>query len=258
MRLKRKGAKLLALVLGLSLFAAACGGDDDDAGNNGSSNTTEGSGGVAGGDFIDGGTIVGDPLEHIDPALNSTLDAYQIINAIYDGLTDLDATDPANPKIVPHVAESYEANDDASVWTFTIRDGQKFAGGEEILPSTFQKSWERAADLAGDYSYLLGFIDGGTERLAGEADTISGIAVDDEAMTLTVTLDAPYSNFPAVAGFQLFMPVPQEAIDAGADWENAVMFGNGPYKEDVAPHRRGDPPRQERRLDGRLQPGHLG
>jgi oligopeptide transport system substrate-binding protein len=236
-RLKRKGLKLLAVALGLSLVAAACGDDDDDpaASDDGGTETTEEpSGGAAGGDFIDLGTVVGDPLEHLDPALNSTLDGYQIVNAVYDGLTDIDASDPANPEIVPHVAESFEANDDASVWTFTIREGQTFAGGEEILPSTFVNSWERAATLAGDYSYLLGFIDGGAERLDGSAETISGIAADDEAMTLTVTLDAPYSNFPAVAGFQLFMPVPQEAIDAGADWENQPMFGNGPYKMEAA------------------------
>ncbi len=30
-------------------------------------------------------------------------------------------------------------------------------------------------------------------------------------MTLTVTLSAPYSNFDAVAGFQLFFPVPEAA-----------------------------------------------
>ena len=36
---------------------------------------------AAGGDFVDLGTFVGDPPEHIDPALNSTLDAYQVINA---------------------------------------------------------------------------------------------------------------------------------------------------------------------------------
>ncbi len=225
MRLKRRGAKLLALALGLSLVAAACGSDSKSG-----SGTTTTVAGVAGGDFVDLGTIVGSPLEHIDPALNSTLDGYQVINPMFDGLTDIDATDPANPKIVPDVAKKVTPNDDASVWTFEIGEGQTFASGEEILPSTFQRSWERAADLAGDYSYLIGFIDGGTERLDGTAKTISGVAADDDAMTLTVTLDAPYSNFDAVAGFQLFMPTPKEAVDAGKDWENQVMFGNGPYK----------------------------
>lgn len=228
MRLKRKGLKLLAVFLGLSLIAAGCGDDDEGGGGE-----TDGDGEPAadtqpGGDFIDLGTVVGDPLEHIDPALNSTLDGFQIVNAVYDGLTEIDASDPANPEIVPHVAESFEANDDASEWTFTIREGQHFDSGEEITAQTFVDSWERAADLAGDYSYLLGFIDGGAERLDGSADTISGLKA--EGNTLTVTLDAPYSNFPAVAGFQLFMPVPKEAIEAGAEWENQAMFGNGAYK----------------------------
>ncbi len=54
------------------------------------------------------------------------------------------------------------------------------------------------------------------------------------ARTLTVTLDAPYSNFDAVAGFQLFMPVPEAAIAAGAEWENEAMIGNGPYQMESA------------------------
>ncbi len=66
----------------------------------------------------------------------------------------------------------------------------------------------------------------------GTADTLSGVAADDEAMTLTVTLDAPYANFDAVSGFQLFFPMPTEATEAAdpAAWENGVMVGNGPYK----------------------------
>jgi len=233
-RLKRRGIKLLALFLGLSLVAAACGSDDEGSGSN--NEGTEAQDGSAGGDFIDLGTIVGDPLEHIDPALNSLLDGFQITNAMFDGLTDLDATDPDNPEVVPHVAESFEANDDATEWVFTIREGQQFAGGEEILPSTFKASWERAATLAGDYSYLIAaFLEGGEAALEPEGDhTISGVTADDEAMTLTVKLTAPYSGFAAVAGFQLFFPVPQEAIEAGADWENQVMFGNGPYKLEAA------------------------
>ncbi len=233
MRRQRRGLKLLALILGLSLVAAACGGDDDDGGGGQEAAPSEEP--QQGGEFIDLGTFVGDPPEHIDPALNTTLDAYQVVNAVYDGLTDIDASDPDNPQIVPQVAESFEPNDDATEWTFTIREGLTFADGEEILPSTFQRSWERASnpDFAGDYSYLFNFIEGGAEKLDGSADTISGVEADDENMTLTVTLAAPYSNFDAVAGFQLFMPVPEAAGTdpaSAAEWENGEMFGNGPFK----------------------------
>ncbi|MBA3399495.1 MAG: ABC transporter substrate-binding protein [Acidimicrobiia bacterium] len=181
------------------------------------------------GEIIDLGTFVGDPPEHLDPALNSTLDAYQVINAMYDGLTDIDTSDPANPQVVPHVAESFEPNEDATEWTFTIREGQQFSDGEAILPSTFACAWERASDpeFAGDYSYLMNFIEGGAEKLDGSADSLSGVAWDDEAMTLTVTMSAPYANFAAVAGFQLFFPMPKAAEKEG--YENGLMVGNGPY-----------------------------
>ena len=188
----------------------------------------------AGGDFIDLGTFVGDPPEHIDPALNATLDAYQVINALYDGLTEIDSSDPANPQTVPLVAESVEPNEDATVWTFKIRDGQTFSNGEPILPSSFQLAWERASDpdFAGLYSYLFNFIEGGAEKLDGTADTLSGVEADDDTMTLTVTLSEPYANFDTVAGFQLFMPMPTAVEDLSdqSDWENGLMIGNGPYK----------------------------
>ncbi len=256
MNTARRGRKILAVTAASAILLAACGSDEDggdggdDVATEDSSVTTdeatdettgdteatedtageeETAGGGTGGEFIDLGTFVGDPPEHLDPALNSTLDAYQVINALYDGLTDLDFSDPENPQIVPHLAETVEPNEDGSVWTFTIKEGAQFSDGSEINATTFQKSWERAADLAGDYSYLLTFIDGGAERLAGEADTLAGVVADDATRTLTVTLDAPYSNFDAVAGFQLFFPVPDAAIEAGSEWENGIMIGNGPY-----------------------------
>ncbi len=198
---------------------------------------TEGEGEAAGepeegaGELIDLGTFVGGPPEHIDPALNSTLDAYQVINAMYDGLTDIDASDPANLETKPHVAESYEVNEDATEWVFTIREGSQFSDGELIVPTTFQCAWERGTDpdFAGDYSYLYNFIEGAAEKLAGEAETISGVTADDEAMTLTVKMSAPYANFDAVAGFQTFFPMPKSSAENPGDYENGVMVGNGPY-----------------------------
>ena len=235
---KTLAGRLLALLVALVLVAAAC-GSDSDSGDESSNDTTAGESTddtaapetQAGGDFTDLGTFVGDPPEHIDPALNVTLDAYQVINALYDGLTDIDTSDPANPTIVPDVAESYEVNDDATVWTFTIREGQQFSNGEEILPSTFVDSWNRAASLAGDYSYLMGFIEGGIEVVEGDAEEISGVVADDEAMTLEVTMSEPYANFDAVAGFQLFFPMPSEAMGPdAAEYENGIMIGNGPFE----------------------------
>lgn len=237
MTLKRSAGRLVAVLVALMLLAAACGGDDSDSssGTDSAGDTSGGSEAATqpGGELIDLGTFVGDPPENLDPALNTTLNAYQVVNALYDGLTDVDASDPDNPVVVPHVAESYEANEDATVWTFTIKDDQFFSNGEQVVPSSFVRAWERASDpdFAGIYSYLFSFIEGGQEKLDGDADTLTGVEADDEAMTLTVTLAAPYSNFDAVAGFQLFFPMPSavDDLDDQGDWENGIMIGNGPY-----------------------------
>jgi ABC-type oligopeptide transport system substrate-binding subunit len=239
----RRLLALLALLLGFSMIAAACGDDDGGDSAAGSATddgtTTDGTDDgtdsaaptQAGGELIDGGTFVGDPPEHIDPALNVTLDAYQVVNALFDGLTEFDFSDPENPQVVPLVAEEYESNEEATEWTFTIREGAQFSDGEPITAQTFLDSWERASDpkFAGDYSYLFSFIKGGAEKLEGKADTLEGVTVDEAANTLTVELSAPYSNFPAVAGFQLFFPVHPDAIADPEAYENGLMIGNGPY-----------------------------
>lgn len=228
--------RVLALFLGLSMFAAACGDDDDgssdDASGDAGDQSDDGGDSEGGGEFVDFGTFVGDPPENIDPAINNTLAAYQVINALYDGLTDIDASNPDSPEVVPHLAESVEPNEDGSMWTFTVKEDQVFSNGEEILPSTFKRSWERASALGGYYSYLLEFIEGGAEALEAGGGELTGVVADDEAMTLEVTLSEPYSNFDAVAGFQLFFPMPEEAgglESPDAEYENGIMIGNGPY-----------------------------
>jgi oligopeptide transport system substrate-binding protein len=220
------------------MLAAACGKSS----KSGTATTTTakggGAGGKQGGELTDLGTFSASAPLHIDPALNSELDAYQVVNALYDGLTEIDYTDSANPKVVPLVAESVKPNADASEWVFKIKKGQKFSDGTAVLPSSFEKAWLRASDpaLAGDYSYLFSFIKGGKERLAGTATTLAGVKADDATLTLTVTLAEPYSNFDAVSGFQIFFPMP-DAVTKLTDqkqWENQVMIGNGPFKMEAA------------------------
>ena len=122
--------RLFALLTVMVVAFAACGGDDDDSSSGGSDSTNSTTEGKSGGEFVDLGTFVGDPPEHIDPALNVTLDAYQVVNALYDGLTEIDSSDPKNPEVKPLVAESFEPNADATEWTFKINDDQKFSDGD--------------------------------------------------------------------------------------------------------------------------------
>jgi len=224
--------KLLALILGLSLVAAACGGDDDDEGAEGDE-TAEENEGVQGGEFIDLGTFSQGPPEHLDPGINTTSDGHQVNGSLYDGLAETDFSDPDNPETVGVVAESWDVNDDATEFVFHLREGLTFSDGEEVLPSSFVRAWERASepDFAGDYSYLFTFIEGGAEKLDGTAETISGVEADDDEMTLTVTLAAPYANFAAVAGFQTFMPMPDDVdeLTDQSEWERGIMVGNGPF-----------------------------
>jgi oligopeptide transport system substrate-binding protein len=237
MRRQRRGVKLLALILGLSLVAAACGGDDDDEGADEGGATEDQAEGVQGGDLVDLSTFGQGPGEHIDPALSTTVSESQVGESLYDGLTKVDYSDMENPVVRGLVAESWEPNEDATEWTFTVRDELFFSDGTQVLPSSFKRAFERASEpeFAGDYSYLFSFFEGGQEKLDGAADEISGVVADDDEMTLTTTLSAPYANFDAVIGFKLFAPMPEavEELTDQNEWENGVMIGNGPFMMDA-------------------------
>ena len=237
MRRQRRGLKLLALILGLSLVAAACGGDDDDEGADEGGATEGQAEGVQGGELVDLSAFGSGAEEHIDPALSTTVNASQVGESLYDGLTQVDYSDIDNPVVRGQVAESWESNEDASEWTFTIRDDLFFSDETQVLPSSFKRAFERASepDFAGDYSYLFAFFEGGQEKLDGAADEISGVVADDDNMTLTLTLSAPYANFDAVIGFKLFAPMPEavEELTDQNEWENGLMIGNGPFMLDA-------------------------
>jgi ABC-type transport system substrate-binding protein len=189
--------------------------------------------GNPGGELVDLALFARGAPAHIDPALTTTLAGAQVANALYDTLTEVDAADPDSPRILPQVAESYDVQDGGSTWTFRIRDGLRFSNGEAVLPSSFVRGWERATDpeLVTPAASAFAYIDGGTEKLEGSADTIAGLAADDDRMTLVVQLDEANTGFDAVVGQHLFAPMPSAVDDLPdqSQWENTVMVGNGPF-----------------------------
>lgn len=245
MRKRSLPFKLLATLFALLLIAAACGGDKEESGperpeaGNDETKTekkedgTQATGaGLPAETLIDYQTLSADNPNHIDPATADTRQGSQVTELIYRGLTRTDSDN----EVVESVATDWSANDDSSVWTFTLRDDE-FSNGEAITATTFKKSWERAldADLASTLSYHFLVIEGAAELAEGSGDELTGVVADDEEGTLEVTLTDPNSDFPAIVSHPVFSPLPKEAYEAiGADeinkWERGIMIGNGPYK----------------------------
>ncbi|MCB1040338.1 MAG: hypothetical protein KDA94_12560, partial [Acidimicrobiales bacterium] len=167
MRRTTRGAKVAALAFSLALLAAACGGSDEEpsSSSNGSTGKKEG-GTAATGEglpedtLVDYQTLSADNPNHIDPATADTRQGSQVTEVLYDGLTQVNADN----EVVPAVATEWSGNDDATEWTFTLKEDE-FSNGEPVLPSSFKKAWERVLnpDLASTLSYHLLVITGAND-----------------------------------------------------------------------------------------------
>ena len=226
----------MSVIAALALAAAACG----DSGGSGESTQTTVKAETAptGGTFTDGAQLQADNLTSFDPSMVQTLDEAQYTYSLYDGLTDFDFTDPTKPVLKGLVAEKWTANANATEYTFNIKKGLVFSNGDPVLPSSFKYAWVRGGQksLASPYGYLINFIKGGADLQAGKVTNLdSSITADDTAMTLKVTLESPFADFPAAVTHTFFMPLPEKEVSKLTDqlqWDKGLMIGNGPFMMD--------------------------
>jgi oligopeptide transport system substrate-binding protein len=190
---------------------------------------------VVGGTLVDLYDFAGGAQDHIDPATASVLQGAQMAQILYDGLTEYDFADPANPVLKPAVAESFQSNDKADVWTFKLRKDVTFSDGTAVTASDFKCAWEQVLnpDLASEIAYILEKIKGAKDVEEGKTTDLAGVVADDAAGTLTVTLEAPFADFAGVVSHPVFSPKPRAKVAetaSAADWEKGLMIGNGPFK----------------------------
>jgi peptide/nickel transport system substrate-binding protein/oligopeptide transport system substrate-binding protein len=220
-RIRKAAVGLLVLALVLTMVGAV-----------GCSTSDTGSGD---GDEKMGGTMsffLANPVA-IDPLGLEESEGTQVGAAVFDSLV---AFDPITSEIVPAAAESWEPNEDATVWTFNLVDGATFHNGDPVTAADFKYAWERIADIENEspISYHLAPVKGFEDMQKGEATELEGVvAVDDT--TLEVTLEAPFADFESVVGHPALAPVPQSAVEDGVDYEGEMVdfalmpIGNGPF-----------------------------
>lgn len=165
----------------------------------------------------------------IDPYNAQETEGVQIVANTFDGLVDFD---PLTSKIRPAVAEKWEPNEDATVWTFTLKKNTKFHNGREVTAADFKYAWERIAnpktDPPSDISYHLSPIKGYDEMQEGTATELAGVRVVDN-YTLEVTLQYPFADFEFVVGHPALAPVPKEEIEKDPKAFMEKPVGNGPF-----------------------------
>lgn len=233
--LKRMFAVTAAASLALGL--AACGGGDDD-GDPTSSNTGDTSEAQAGGTLY---YLQHYPFESADPQrIYYGLQLANYKRLIYRSLVAFPITEDAEAASTPLpdlATDTGTPNEDASEWTFTLKDGVKWEDGSDITCEDFRYGASRvfANDLiTGGPNYILSYLD--VEDYPGpykatpeqQAAFDEAIACSDDNKTITYKFNKPWADFPqAVASLTMMDPYKKEE-DQGAKstWN---VFANGPY-----------------------------
>lgn len=200
---------------------AACGKNNNGASANGG--TVKAS---------EGGTFkyyISDPVA-IDHYNLQESEGTQVGHVLFDSLVEWD-WDKGDVKA--KAAESWDINDDNTVFTFHLKDA-KFHNGDPVTSESFKRGWQRLVDTTmttpGQIGYHLAPVVGYDEMAAGEATELTGLTCPDDK-TFVVTLKEPMADFLAVCCHPGLAPAPQAAIDDAANYLLAPI-GNGPFMMD--------------------------
>lgn len=144
-------------------------------------------------------------------------------------------------QVVPDVAESWEVSDDATLYTFHLRDDITFHDGQPLTAEdvAFSTRLIFTDGIAGGPPLHWGFVKGGAAFTAGEADEIEGMTVIDE-YTISYELTEPHAGWLLIAPTELnilpahvWQDVPIEDLkedQSPAWWDPNLQIGSGPFK----------------------------
>ncbi|MFJ8859946.1 ABC transporter substrate-binding protein [Streptomyces sp. NPDC102451] len=226
-RVATAAAVSLALVAGLAACAGPKSSDDADGGSGGSG---------ASGKPQKGGTLTvlnSNPQEDFDPARLYTSGGGNVPSLVFRTLTTRNRENgAAGAEVVPDLATDLGTpSKNATVWTYTLKDGLKYEDGTAITSADIKYGIERsfAAELSGGAPYLRDWLIGGADYQGPYKDKkgLASIEVPDDK-TIVFHLNKPEGEFPYLATQTQTTPVPK-AKDTGTKYEEHPV-SSGPYK----------------------------
>jgi peptide/nickel transport system substrate-binding protein len=247
----------VAAAVGALLVAAACGGGgDDDASDGptfhegGGKGQTEDQTRVDGPVEVEGAVEGGTVTALSDAGLNTMMPSevyYTNAGSISSSLVVRSLTQYVYDKesndivLIPDLATKWEANEDNTAWTFTIREGIKYEDGTPVKMEDFvtgvKLSMDRTTFPEGATYSNNFFLHGGCDpkdKQLYEGYYTTGPEYDGVEINgneLTIKMACPFPDMPAWGSFSAMSPIPEDRIDTQPElqaYENHPL-ATGPY-----------------------------
>lgn len=165
----------------------------------------------------------------LDPQLSNSMISSTLDNELYDGLLRND-----NGKIEPAGAESYTVSKDGLVYTFKLRQGEKWSDGKEVVADDYVYGLKRLMDpkTASPYSYSGEVIKNGVAVETGKkpVDQLGVKALDK--YTVQITLEGPCAYFAEEVCTDSYMPARKDLVEKygkSYNMDPSKSVYNGPF-----------------------------
>lgn len=171
----------------------------------------------------------------------STLDASKgsdkysntVLNNVLEPLTRLEEKEDLSNVLMPAGAESWEHNEDGTVWTFKIREAL-WSDGEKVRAQDYEYGIKRSIDkdTASPYAFLLIPIKNAAKVNSGELELEElGVKSLDEN-TLEITLENPTPYFLDLTYQRVMLPQRKDIVEKYGDRHGSevdTLVYNGPF-----------------------------
>lgn len=217
----KKLSRILASVLAVSMLFG-CGGQP-------SSSSQSSTGGEPAPKVVR--IALGEEGHGFDPAVANDLSSNSILTHTSRGMFALNGN-----KLEKALCADYTVNEDATKYTFTIREDAKWSDGTPITAEDFLNGLKRVLmpEIQAEYAnFVYDNIKGAKDVYEGKAafETIGAKALD--ARTLELTLNNPCSYLPQMMVFSVFHPVSVNAsTTADSKWamDPATALSSGAFQ----------------------------